>query len=67
VQVLTNMIDYGMNPQVALDMPRFCIESGEAGGHVLVEDSIPADVVTALRARFVRSLSLSFCILRLYE
>lgn len=58
VQVLLNMIDFGMNPQEALDMPRFCIESGEAGGHVLIEDGISKDTLAELKAMCVRTYCL---------
>ncbi len=40
VQVLTGMIDDGLNPQSVLDRPRFCIVTGEAGGSVAFEDGI---------------------------
>jgi gamma-glutamyltranspeptidase/glutathione hydrolase len=53
VQVLLNMIDYGMDPQTALDVPRVCI--GEAhsptdSGSVSLEDGIPVDVQKGLEA-----------------
>ena len=40
VQVLLNMILFGMNPQEALDAPRFCIGASEGGefGHISLED-----------------------------
>lgn len=50
VQVLSNMIDYGMDPQTALDAPRFCIKDGTAGGAVAVEDGIDPAVVAELAA-----------------
>lgn len=48
VQVVVNMVDYGMDPQEALDAPRFCISSGLAGGKVLLEEGIGVDVMSAL-------------------
>jgi gamma-glutamyltranspeptidase/glutathione hydrolase len=51
VQLLVSMLLYKMDPQRALDVPRFCIESGEAGGHVCIEDGIPEAVAVELRAR----------------
>jgi gamma-glutamyltranspeptidase / glutathione hydrolase len=40
----------GYNPQEALDMPRFCIEDGTAGGTVALEEGIAADVCNELEA-----------------
>jgi gamma-glutamyltranspeptidase/glutathione hydrolase len=48
VQLLLNIIEFGMDPQTAVDAPRFCIESGQAGGTVLLEDGISPDVVAEL-------------------
>lgn len=49
VQVLLNMIDFGMDPQQALDMPRFCIQSeGQGLGSVFLEDGISGKVAKEL-------------------
>ena len=53
VQVLLNMMVFGMDPQKALDAPRFCIgagtpESGEVLGRVFLEEGIADDVVERL-------------------
>lgn len=48
VQVLLNMFEYGMNPQEALDTPRFCINDGSAGGVVSLEEGIPIKVMSEL-------------------
>lgn len=37
VQVLLNMLEFGMNPQTALDAPRFCIEPVDENAVVLLE------------------------------
>lgn len=50
VQVLVNMIDFGMDPQTALDQPRFCIESGEAGGYVCLEEGVREGVEDSLKS-----------------
>ena len=51
VQVLLNMIDHGMDPQMALDAARFCVGSGYgAGGVVSLEEGIPTKTLAQLRA-----------------
>ncbi len=47
-QVIVNMIDYGMNPQEALDAGRFCILDGQRGGKVHIEDEIRVKVMSEL-------------------
>ena len=41
----------GRDPQSVLDMPRFCIRDGTAGGVVALEAGIPVKTVTDLRER----------------
>jgi gamma-glutamyltranspeptidase/glutathione hydrolase len=48
VQVVVNLVDYGMNPQEALDAGRFCILDGRSGGKVYVEDEISVQVMSDL-------------------
>ena len=48
VQVLVDLVDDGMDPQAALDEPRFCILDGGAGGAVHLEDGIPLAVMSEL-------------------
>ncbi len=48
VQVITNMIDYRMDPQEALNAPRFCILDGTAGGKVSLEEGIPVETMANL-------------------
>ncbi|MFC2030175.1 gamma-glutamyltransferase [Chloroflexota bacterium] len=49
LQVAINMIDYTLDPQQALDAPRFRVD--ERGGlEVFVEDSVPEDTRTKLSA-----------------
>ena len=46
------MIHFGMDPQVALDAPRFCIGPGHAGssGSVALEEGVAGEVAKKLRA-----------------
>jgi gamma-glutamyltranspeptidase/glutathione hydrolase len=46
-QVVVNMVDYGMDPQAAIDMPRLFF----AGDLTEVENGIPAATLTGLQAR----------------
>ena len=48
MQVVINMVDFGMNPQEALDAARFSIGSGTAGGAVNLEEGITMDTMSAL-------------------
>ena len=59
LQVLSNMVDLGHNPQQALDMPRFClnVDAGEGlgsedpGGEVFLEKGFHFDALAALRRK----------------
>jgi gamma-glutamyltranspeptidase/glutathione hydrolase len=59
VQMVVNMIDFGMNPQEALDAPRFNIISGSSGGKVLLEDTISIDTMSALTSMGHETVSCS--------
>jgi gamma-glutamyltranspeptidase/glutathione hydrolase len=48
VQVLSALVDDGLDPQSALDRPRFCIDVEESGGRVALEEGIPPDVISDL-------------------
>uniref|UniRef100_A0A8D0BMF0 Gamma-glutamyltransferase YwrD n=1 Tax=Salvator merianae TaxID=96440 RepID=A0A8D0BMF0_SALMN len=52
VQVLLNMLEFHMNPQEALDAPRFCVEYDKKDAWcVYLEDGIPEHVIEELRAK----------------
>lgn len=48
-QVIINMVDYGMNPQQALNASRFCIRDGTSGGAVALEEGISESTMSTLR------------------
>ncbi|HYM39758.1 MAG TPA: gamma-glutamyltransferase family protein [Thermoplasmata archaeon] len=50
VQVLLALLD-GLDPQAALDRPRICLDEGEPGGTVLIEEGIPETTAAGLRGR----------------
>lgn len=49
VQVLSALKDGGLDPQSALDLPRFCLDAESAGGRVDIEEGMPTTTVNALR------------------
>lgn len=51
VQVFSALTDSDMDPQAALDLPRFCIEDGRAAGLVDLEDGIADRVIADLAER----------------
>lgn len=48
VQVVVNLVDRGMDPQTALDEPRFSIFDDPPNGDIWVEDGVPDSTVEAL-------------------
>ena len=48
LQVLTNMIDFGLEPQQALDAPRFSVRPGQG---VAIESTVDPDVVRSLSSK----------------
>lgn len=49
VQVLSALVDSGLDPQSALDLPRFCIDVEKSGGRVAIEDGMPRKTMDALQ------------------
>lgn len=50
LQILSNLVDFGMNPQEALDAPRVQIDEGNSEGRILLEDGIPSQVKDKLKS-----------------
>ncbi len=50
MQVAVALIDDGLDPQAALDRPRFCIQGGAAAGAVGLEQGIPLPTMSDLAA-----------------
>ena len=51
VQVISNLLNYMMDTQQALDTPRFCIKGGDPNGTVYLEDGIEQNVIQDLKKR----------------
>jgi gamma-glutamyltranspeptidase/glutathione hydrolase len=49
VQVLSALKDAELDPQSALDLPRFCLDAESSGGRVDIEEGMPTATVNALR------------------
>jgi len=49
VQVLSALHDAGLDPQSALDLPRFCIDAEQAGRRVAIEEGMPKETLDALQ------------------
>jgi gamma-glutamyltranspeptidase / glutathione hydrolase len=50
LQVVVGLIDDGLDPQAALDRPRFCITEGAADSGVALEEGLPLAEMSALAA-----------------
>jgi gamma-glutamyltranspeptidase/glutathione hydrolase len=48
VQVVVGMTDDGLDPQAALDRPRFCLTTATPDSRVELEDGIPLETMAAL-------------------
>ncbi len=51
VQVVVNLVDYGLNPQAALDAPRWRVLLDQGIPQVALESTVPPQVVGELAAR----------------
>ena len=50
-QVVSALLDDGLNPQEALDRPRWMVADGQANGDLLLEEGIPVGTMAALAER----------------
>ncbi len=48
VQVVVGLVDDGLDPQAALDRPRFCLSEARPSGRVELEEGIPVPVMARL-------------------
>jgi len=48
VQVLSALVNDGLDPQAALDRPRFCIDAEESGGRVAIEEGMSQETFNGL-------------------
>jgi gamma-glutamyltranspeptidase/glutathione hydrolase len=48
MQVVLSLVDDLLNPQAALDRPRFCIHDGTPAGQVILEEGISPDIQSEL-------------------
>lgn len=46
MQVVSNLIDWNMNPQEALNAPRFCIKDGTTNGQIAFEEGFDENLIT---------------------
>mmetsp|Transcript_8480 Transcript_8480/g.18658 ORF Transcript_8480/g.18658 Transcript_8480/m.18658 type:complete len:129 (-) Transcript_8480:149-535(-) len=51
LQLLLRLVGQGMDPQEAVDAPRFCIVDGTQNGTVFLEEGTEEEAVEALRRR----------------
>jgi gamma-glutamyltranspeptidase/glutathione hydrolase len=50
-QFVSNLVDYGMNIQGAMEAPRFTVTSGQGTCDILIESRVAPDVIQALRQK----------------
>ncbi|HEU4416719.1 MAG TPA: gamma-glutamyltransferase, partial [Candidatus Angelobacter sp.] len=50
-QFVSNLVDYGMNIQAAMESPRFTVADNQVTCDLLIESRIPPDVLDALRKK----------------
>ena len=48
MQVALGLVHDDLDPQAALDLPRFCITDGTASGRIALEEGIPVEVMAGL-------------------
>ena len=51
LQLTVGMVAAGLNPQEAIDLPRFCIADGTRDGKIFLEEGVDEKVVQGLKDR----------------
>jgi gamma-glutamyltranspeptidase / glutathione hydrolase len=50
-QFVSNLVDYGMNVQAAMEAPRFTVDGGHVNCNILIESRVKPEVLQALRGK----------------